>query len=304
MSFANDPAVLRLADALGVERKVARAVVRALVDVAPRAAPWIDGRDVAVTTGFAGDGGELLAALRRARLVTGEDGEIMLHELEGERLAVLIAEERAMAAAKKARNREPAAIGTLGGHEGDIEGTGGGPRVDEAGTGRGHEVPLSSDFGTETGTSRDGEGLAIPIPRVTPARGDSTSPLSPYSPAADSAPQPDSETFRLATSIRRRIAASINAPRGLDVDIAADLAAGRVTGPELLEAAVEARRKGGRSYDYLLAIIESRRRAQAEDESRAPPPVGRRGPSDPIPLEEFRLIREHEAEGPPGVFEW
>mgnify|MGYP006380072775 CR=1 FL=1 len=56
MSFATDPAVLRVAAALDCERPAARRVVRALLDVAPAASPWIDGEDIAITTGYPGGG--------------------------------------------------------------------------------------------------------------------------------------------------------------------------------------------------------------------------------------------------------
>lgn len=178
MTFAKDPAVLRVAAALACEAKDARAIVRALITVAPRAAPWIDAVDVAVTIGSEpklkaaldalGGAGVLVEALRRARIVDLlADGSVGTGP-EFEPLRALLESEREAAAEKKRRQRERDNPGTDWGHRGDIEGTSGGQAGDGRGTLRG---PCGTVLGTDGDRCGDRPGLASPITRVIRARG-------------------------------------------------------------------------------------------------------------------------------------
>lgn len=74
MSFGTDPAVLRVAAGLGLEPKVARAFVRALVSVPAAALPWIDADDIAHTTRESAPGEQLAEALLRARVIVAAPG--------------------------------------------------------------------------------------------------------------------------------------------------------------------------------------------------------------------------------------
>lgn len=311
MTFANDPAVLRLAEALGVERRAAARVVRALVDVAAAAAPWIDGRDVAVTTKYAGDGDALLAALRRARLVVGGDGEIDLSPVEGERLRLAIEEERESARARKQASREEAAAVTFRDHSGTSR--------DQGVTTAGHRVTTCSggeqilpENVTENVTRRDGS-CASPITR---APGEGARPrgnlLPPTPPATTSdastrpatiSDLPDPEDWLHEIAKRRGWRLDRVQRRELIGHMEAGMS------PDTLEALLnQAADNDQRRMVWIRPALRremERLAAEGEDESRGPPLAGQRGANDPIPIAEIRLIREHEAGEPPGgMYEW
>lgn len=354
MTFAADPAVLRVEAALGCERKAARAVVRALVTVAPRAMPWIDAEDVEVTTGRLFAGEPLLGALVRARLVEETAAGIVLTS-EGERLRESLDEERAAAAERKRASREMKEVVTF---------------CDQRVTSRDIGVTfrsaagqVSSAYGDPDGTNRDAEGVASQITRVAGARGNLLPPTPPAA-SGDSAPAstladlPDPEAWlhevakrrgwRLDRVQRRELLGHMQAGMSPDfleslLNQAADndqrrmvwirpalrremerMAVRSPPGVEELEF-----EQGGICHEAGKDDPDGGAEGQVPDVwSRAgedvpggaqqatgvvPPgapsagdgcvlPAGRRGLTDPIPIGEARLLREHrESEG---EYEW
>lgn len=304
MTFAKDPAVLRVVDALGGDPRAARAAVRALVTVAPRAMPWFDARDIQVTTDADFEAGALYEALVRARLVVQEEAGIVLTPV-GEALRELLVEERAKAAERQQNSRDAKAAVTFRDQRVTSR------DIDVTSRSSGEENSSENeDAGVTPGVTSAAASCASPITRAPGARGNSSPSSSPPAPSSSPPPNPPAdsgiftdpaEAYRVATSLRRALQRSITAPPALADIIAEDLLAGRVTPDELMAAAKQSPRHGGKSYAYLLALVESAREAEAA--SRAPPPAGQRGPNDPVPIEERRMLREWEQRGNGGE-EW
>lgn len=323
MTFANDPAVLRVAAALDCERPAARRVVRALLDVAPAASPWIDGEDIAITTGYSGDAAQLERALKRARLLVdfdGEPGGLVLVAGEAARLGELLREERAAQAEKKRLHREAAihaAVerdnrGTTGGPLGDEAGTSGGRPGDDRGTtGTGVE-PFEGHPGTETGTNGDSDGLASPITRAPGGGACPRGNLPPPTPSATA----DASTRSAATTSAPSYTGDTSDIPNLDAWLQATLSHHGFTGPsrltssqrsELLDAiragvspdAIDgmlddASSNGARKMTYIRrplrrAIEQAGAIGPWDDHTRAPP-----GHQEPTPIDEARFMRAHQ----------
>jgi hypothetical protein len=309
MSFGTDPAVLRVEAALACERKLARAVVRALVTVAPRAAPWIDAEDIRVTTGAAFSAGVLFDALVRARLVVEGEAGIVLTS-EGQVLAAILEEEREAAAERQARSREAKAAVTF---------------CDERVTSRDQgvtscdEVPgFSSGHRALDGGICDGVGLASPITRVAGARGNlppptpSTAADAPMhsallEPNATTETPPAGDIPRLMAwlhaTLRRHGFTGANRLASSQVAELLDVIAAGLT-PDALERLIrQASDNGARKMSWLRVACESElsevcyRAPAPVAEVRGPPPVGQREAGDPVPIEELRLLREFEQRG-------
>ncbi len=285
MTFARDPAVLRVAAALACEAKDARAIVRALITVAPRAAPWIDAQDVAVTIGSEpklkaaldalGGAGALVEALRRARIVELlADGGVGTGP-EFEPLRLLLESERAEAAEKKRRQRERDTPGTDWGRARDSEGTSGGQAGDGRGTSRG-------PGGTVSGTGGDGcgdrPGLASPITRVIRARGN----LLPPTPIDASNPaELDKWLNRFLTYRGYTGPSRLDTPQRSEL---LDYVAAGLPLEELEGILAEAADNGARKMVYLrpplrraLEVIEA---GQDQHEGRGPPGAAGDEPTD------------------------
>lgn len=289
MTFAKDPAVLRVAAALACEARDARAIVRALITVAPRAAPWIDAVDVAVTIGSTpllkdaldklGDAGALVEALRRARIVELlADGGVGTGP-EFEPLRLLLESERAEAAEKKRRQRErdttPTSGGTDWGRARDSEGTSGGQAGDRRGTLRG---PCGTVSGTSVSRCGDRPGLASPITRVIRARGN----LLPPTPIDASNPAELDKWLNRFLTYR-----GYTGPSRLDTPQRSELLEYVAAGlplEELEGILAEAADNGARKMVYLrpplrraLEVIEA---GQDQHEGRGPPGAAGGEPTD------------------------
>lgn len=382
MTFANDPAVLRVAAALECERAAAARVVRKLLDVAEAASPWFDGEDIGVTTGYQGDAGRLEPALRRSRLVVDGEGGLVLVAGEAARLGELLREERAAAAEKKRLHRESAIHAAVAGHRGDNRGTTGGPLVDEPGTTGGRpgddrgtsgtsSETIEGQPGTGIGTNGDIAGFATPITRAPGEGAGTRGNLLPPTPPATSDASPSSATIHDLPDPEDWLH-EIAKRRGWRLDrvqrreLIGHMEAGM--SPDFLEALLNQaadndqrrmvwirpalRREMERLMDRSPPVVEVLEfeqggichEAREDDQDRSEegqvpemrcragedvlgcsqqaagvvppgaastgdgcvlPAAGRRGLSDPIPLEEARLIREHKAGEPPGgMYEW
>jgi hypothetical protein len=304
MTFANDPAVLRVVGALGGDAKAARAAVRALVTVAERAAPWIDADDIRVTTRVtAFEAGALFEALVRARLVVQEERGIVLTS-EGQVLGAILEAEREAEAQRKFEQREKKLGqardigGTSVGHCRDIDGTTPGQERDADGT-----LPAS---GRDIhGTFRDGEGVASPITRAPGARGN-LPPPTPTTPATDVPPEaadiPKLMTWLHATLKHHGFTGPSRLTSTQHAEILDAIALG--LSPDALEGIIrQASDNGVRKMSWLRAAIENElsdvcyrapARAPAAGEERGPPPPGQRGATDPVPIAEWRLLRDFE----------
>lgn len=314
MTFARDPAVLRVGAALG-DRKVGRALVRALLSAAPRAMPWIDARDLLVTSmqdGKGLDAEAVHAALVEARILAEGEGGIVLSE-GGETLRQMMLQEREADRERQVRHRAARSRVTS---------------CDEAVTFCDEVRDFSLQGASDSGTFCDGEGVASPITRAPGARGN-LPPPTPTATTSDASSRSAANTSNSSNTSAPAYTGDTYDIPNLDAWLQATLSHHGFTGPsrltssqrsELLDAiragvspdAIDgmlddASSNGARKMTYVRRPLRRaiEQAAVAEAESRAPPPAGRRGTSDPIPLEEARLIREHRAGEPPGgMYEW
>jgi len=321
-----DPYTVILAARLGISEARARRAVAVFAEAAPLWKRWADAGEMALLLKWKGEAAPLGAAMVAARLVEPEGEGFVLAELDAPTIAAVledVAAEREAARERKEAERIRRDIAEKAVTLRDNAGN----RV----TSR-YISPVSREFSESDGQSVTAGGVASPNTRApgegVRARGNlpPPTPSTPGTPATRIPAFPETQNpdpgdipslSRWLHAVLRRH--GFTGPSKLDSSQQSELLDAIAAGlrPETLAELIEqAADNGARKMSWLRVGIAREmgdlayRAApcgEGDDESRAPPipPAGRRGPSDPIPLEEARLIREHKADEPPGgMYEW